>query len=203
MLRSRLPPSWRAYLVGAAVILGLFALLWWWFEIKAFWAVLGIVVGVGAAGFWAPAAASRRPRPAGPQVAPQPFTPLGRTALPLTLPLLIFLVAGTVKVPGLGQFAAGVLAGLFAWIAIVRPELGKLTVRLCVLSAAGALVAAALIAEAIDLFADEPILGSFEDRGGLSATVLRVAVILWAAAILVRLRICLLRASALAAHSGP
>jgi hypothetical protein len=187
VLRSRLPPSWRTYLVGAAVILGLFALLWWAFGIQAFWAVLGIVVGVGVAGFWAPASARRRPRPPGPQVAPQPFAPLGRTALPLTLPLLIFLVAGTIKVPELGQFAAGVLAGLLAWIAIVRPELGRLTVRLCILSAAGALVAAALIAGVIDLFGDEPILGSFEDRGGLSATVLRVAVILWAAAIVIRL----------------
>jgi hypothetical protein len=184
--RLHLPPRWRAYLVVAGCVLLLFGVvLWAILGINAFWAVFGIVLGVGLAGFWAPMSAPVPATPPAAGVAPQPFGRLVRSALPLVLPLLIFVVAGTAEKGILAQLAVGAVASLVAWLVIIRPELRRLTVRILLATAALALgfgIAAYIINDVQDF-----TLGGSDDRGGLSAAFLQTAVVLWGCAIVFRL----------------
>jgi hypothetical protein len=184
-LPDRLPAGWRAYLVVAIAVLVLFGGLWAIFGINAFWAVFGIVVGIGLAGFWSPSSSRRPPRPASSSIAPQPFSKLVRAALPLILPLLIVVVAGTAEGGALVQVAAGAVVGLFAWVVIVRPELDRLLMR--TLGGVALLAVGYMVATLIIHALRHPILGSFDDGPGVSGTFLLTAIVLWTLAILLRL----------------
>jgi hypothetical protein len=177
--------NWLAFILVAVVVLIGFGALRIFLDLGAFWAVLGIVIGVGLAGFWSPR--TSRPPAAGPRpmVAPQPFSKLGRAAFPLTLPLLIVVVAGTAEASGVVQVIAGAVAGLFAWTLIVRPESERASLRAFL--AAAALTIAYAVAAIVSNAVTDPLLGSFADRGGWSASFLRAAVVLWAVAIVLRL----------------
>ena len=51
-----------------------------------------------------------------------PVAALARAALPLLLPLFVFVAAGVVKSPALLQFAVGLTALLAAWFWLIRPD---------------------------------------------------------------------------------
>jgi hypothetical protein len=177
--------GWWIYLGAGVAVLAVFGLvLWLWLGIDAFWPVLGIVLGVGLGGLWAPLSARREPTESPEDVAPQPFAALGRMALPLILPLLIFAVAGTAEKGEAIQFAAGLLAGVFAWIAIFRPEAEQVLLRV-LLAIAGFAVAIGVLAYFVDDV--QTLATGSSDRPGLSAAFLQVAVIVWAVAVVLRL----------------
>ncbi len=94
-------------------------------------------------------------------------------------------VAGTAEQLWIVQFIVGAVVGLFAWTLIVRPEIDGVT-RWTLLAAASLTVAYAVVTLLTSVLTD-PVLGSFQDRGGWSSVLLRAAVVLWAAAILLRL----------------
>jgi hypothetical protein len=89
-----MPERWRNDVVVALFVLvgfGLFSII---FGINAFWAAAGIVAGVGLAGLWSPSSPRTPPSPqegdpdpceadveATYNIAPQPFSKLGRTAV--------------------------------------------------------------------------------------------------------------------------
>jgi hypothetical protein len=147
-------------------------------------AVTGIDLGLALAGLWSPGSPGQPSAP-GRWVAPQPFGALIRTSLPLILPVMIVVVAGTAEHSVVVQVVAGALAGWLAWTVVVRAEIPKVTraVALVITLLAVVYAIVALITEA----PTDPILGSFRDRGGWPSVLLRAAVVFWVAAIILRL----------------
>jgi len=190
----RLPPAlrrrWVLYAVVSAAVAVPSLLAGWIWDLEPAWVIAGMAAGFGLGGAWLPLATLPPSAEVRPRVAPQPFTRLGRTLLPLVLPLVIVLVAGTRPWSEGMQFAAGAAAGLFAWWAVLRPEFGEL--RETLPEATGASVALVGLAVAIGLLAgliggnSESVL-NFEDRGGLSSALFSGALTIWAMAAICRL----------------
>lgn len=182
------PRRWWIYLICALIALAGVVALDAFADIEALWAVAGIVAGFGLGGLWLPlSSADTKGSRAG--VAPQSFSKLGRAAVPLILPLLVFLVAGTVKWDAWVQFAAGAGVALFTWGVIMRPELDKPWRKRVLAGALGvmAVVSAGIIAYDLIHGQVEAPLGSYADRGGASHAFLIATVFLWAGAIVIRL----------------
>jgi hypothetical protein len=200
----QLPRRWRSYLIVSGAVLAISMVVdFGWLDsgpsqdVEITWAVLGILVGIGLAGLWAPQPPSEPPS-APEEVAGQPFGKLGRALLPLTLPLVIVLIAGTVEYPWYVAPAAGLIGGLFAWAAVVRGEMDEL--KWSIGSGPGPLDARwrwcgfAAIGLAAFIFGLWPALVShsepgylaFEERGGWSGGLFRGAILLLVVAVLLR-----------------
>ena len=124
---SKIPSRrWITFIVIAFVGVGISWLLQWLTDVNAGWAMTGIFAGLALGGFWAPVRTETAKPPRDPAVAPQPLSKLVRTALPLTLPLLIVIVAGTSEAPWWVQMLVGAVASLFGWAIVVRPEVQAL-----------------------------------------------------------------------------
>lgn len=89
-----------ALLVGVALVTGPWGFL-----------LLGVVIG-GLVASGVPAA----------EAGLKPLAALGRAAVPLALPLFVFVAAGVVNSPGLLQLAVGVAIVLGTWIWLIKPE---------------------------------------------------------------------------------
>jgi hypothetical protein len=109
---ERLPPLARVAIAFAVVaLLFLAAVLTdpWGFIAFGFAAGLLVAAGVPAA-----------------QAGLMPLAALGRAALPLALPLFVFVAAGVVKSPAELQFVVGLVTLLAAWFWLIKPDWDRL-----------------------------------------------------------------------------
>lgn len=131
-------------------------------------------------------------RPKWPGIAAHPIVSLAKTIRPLLLPLLVLLAAGTITFEWWLQAVLGAALLLVAWYGVVRPEAerskedsGDESPRTVAKHAAIA-VGAGLLVVAVARVAgiDSPY---FEAVGIVSSSVLLLAIVLWFAALALRL----------------
>jgi hypothetical protein len=161
--------------------------------------VLGL--GLGLAVLWATAVVRRRspvPPAAVLAAASLPFVSLGRTARPLVLPLLTVLAVGTVQMSWAIQVLAGTAVVVLAWFAVIHPELRWLAKMLADAERAADSLhvtigkhlvwLVVLTLSAIPLWREAASTAEFFGMiGGPAAFLLVLGLVLWAAALALRL----------------
>jgi hypothetical protein len=182
-IRLSEPDSWGRWIGVGLVAVAVAAILWIWREHGSL-ILVGVALGALVATHLSVAAPAARP-----------FSSLAETAGPLVLPLLVAVVVGTIRLSPLLQILVSGALLLLAWRLIIVPEAERSGATLRwefalgrrILKHGGAILVVAIAAALALRQWILPAVQFFKTIGGLAAFLLVLALVVWLAAIALRL----------------